>query len=321
MEEKGFKAKLACDVSIGQVSLTDPSPKIKMQMHCRLHVGSFMLSLLQCHDQSVSNALSEDLCDKKVSSVWEKCRKKSDKSKHQKKTCQWNLSKGDHDIRLSHQDEEFVFKVPIHFDVGHLVQYISEAVDHSPANSDDEMIFSHCELNSERPPGIVVSERAPKLLDSSHNIDSAAVTTHNQSVPSTCSGNQNMGKKSPKRLLNKSLQRKDVQEMRDEEEKLRKDEDRKAVKVHGDDTCKEARQMTIPRSEIVSTHDLYVAVRKRLVEKRQITMATSIRIYEDGKFEKPLLAFSQKKFRFLPDKVWFVHIIKQCASWQKCLDT
>ena len=242
------------------------------------------------------------------------------KASIKKKTCQWNLSKGDHDIGLSHQDEEIVFKVPIHFDLGHLVQYISEAVDHSPANSDDEMIFSHCELNSERPPGIVVSERAPKLLDSSHNIDSAAVTTHNQSVPSTCSGNQNMCKKS-QRLLNKSLQRKDVQKMRDEEEKLRKDEDRKAVKVHGDDTCKEALQMAIPRSEIVSTHDLYVAVKKRLFEKLNISRATSIKIYEDGKFEKPLLAFSQKKFRFLPDKVWFVHIIKQCASWQKCLDT
>ena len=101
--------------------------------------------------------------------------------------------------------------------------------------------------------------------------------------------------------------------MRDEEEKLRKDklrkdEDIQAVRVHGDDSCKEGLQMAIPRSEIVSTNDLYVAVRKRLMEKGQITMVASIRIYEDGKFEKPLKALSQFKFRFLPDKVWFVHI-------------
>ena len=110
MDEKGFKAKLACNVSIGQVSLADPSPKIKMQMHCRLDGASFMFSLLQVHGQSVSNALSEDLCDKKVSSVWEKCRKKSDTSEHQKKTCQWNLSKGDHDIGFSHQDRGNCFQ-------------------------------------------------------------------------------------------------------------------------------------------------------------------------------------------------------------------
>ena len=203
---------------------------------------------------------------------------KSLTSTHQKTTCQWNLSKGDHDIGLSHRDEEVVFKVPIHFDVGDLVQYISEqflptkekvVVDHSPANSDDEMISPHCELNSERPPGIVFSERAPKLPGSSHDSDSAAVTTHNQCVPSTCSGNQNMWKKPQQRLLNKTLPREDVQKMRDELEKLRKDEDRKAVKVHGDDTCKEARQMKIPRSEIVSTHDLYVAVKKKIIRETQ----------------------------------------------------
>ena len=43
MDETGFKAKLACDVSIGPVSVTDRSPKIRMQMHCRLDVGSFLL--------------------------------------------------------------------------------------------------------------------------------------------------------------------------------------------------------------------------------------------------------------------------------------